>query len=170
MAMNIHSEYYICRKFGPDRIRSYRHPFLDLLEQVIKHYPPLYEKKKDLLLILSELYRNALEHGVLKLSPALYGDLNTIGQYMMDKKRAIENLKRGWIIVCLNFKQFQKQGMMIIQVTDSGNGFDYRLLNESMPDGKTSSGRGIMLIKSLCNQLEFLGKGNTVRASFCFDI
>jgi len=167
---NIQSECYICRKFGPDRIKNCRNPFLDLLEQVMENYPLLYKKKKDLLLILSELYRNALEHGVLKLSPALNSDLTTIEQYVMERKRAIENLTRGWITICLNFKRFHKKGMFIIRIEDSGSGFDYRPENESVPDGLIPNGRGIILVKSLCDQLEILGNGNIVRAVYCFDL
>jgi anti-sigma regulatory factor (Ser/Thr protein kinase) len=170
MVMKIKSECYICRKFGPDMIKSCSHPFLDLLDQILEHCPQLREKKKDLLLILSELYRNALEHGVLELAAVLNNDLNTIEKYFIGKKRAIENLRSGWIKICLNFNQFFKKGNIIIRIEDSGDGFDYRSENAFEPDSRTPNGRGIILVKSLCNKLEFFENGNTVQAVYCFDL
>jgi len=170
MVTKIKIECYICRKFGPDMIKNCSHPFSDLLEQILEHCPPLRDKKKDLLLILSELYRNALEHGVLELTAVPNNDLNTIEKYFIEKKRAIDNLRSGWIKICLNFKQFFKNGNIVIKIEDSGNGFDYRSENEFVQDSITTNGRGIILVKSLCNELEFFGNGNTVQAVYCFDL
>jgi len=169
MVMEIISECYICRKFGPDMIKNCSHPFLDLLDQILEHCPPLRDTKKNLFLIMSELYRNALEHGVLDLAAVLNNDLNTIEKYFIEKKRAIDNLTNGWIKICLNFKYFFKKGNIIIKIEDSGNGFDFSPENKFMPDCITPSGRGIILVKSLCKELEFFGNGNTVQAVYCFD-
>jgi serine/threonine-protein kinase RsbW len=55
-----------------------------------------------------------------------------------------------------------------VQIKDQGNGFDF----ESLPDPTTpesieeEGGRGIMLIKELCDEITFLEKGNIIEMFF----
>lgn len=55
-----------------------------------------------------------------------------------------------------------------VRIKDQGNGFDF----ESLPDPTTpesieeEGGRGIMLIKELCDEITFLEKGNIIEMFF----
>jgi hypothetical protein len=53
-----------------------------------------------------------------------------------------------------------------IQVKDTGAGFDYRRVLELPADASLPFGRGIPLVKRLCEKLEYRGSGNEVEVVF----
>ena len=49
----------------------------------------------------------------------------------------------------------------MVRVEDSGEGFDFENLSLPDPDSHIGlSGRGILLVKNLCESLTYIGKGN----------
>jgi len=57
-------------------------------------------------------------------------------------------------------------GRLVIKVEDSGKGFDYDwwLKNLNQAPERQFSGRGIALVKSICEYLTFSNNGATVEA------
>jgi hypothetical protein len=55
---------------------------------------------------------------------------------------------------------------MVIEVEDSGRGFDYQELLPDEVAGDIFSGRGIMLVSSLCKQLNYSPPGNKAEAIY----
>ena len=58
------------------------------------------------------------------------------------------------------------QGELVINITDSGSGFDHQKQVLSMNKSKARAGRGVSLVSSLCKELVYLGNGNQVRAIY----
>lgn len=56
------------------------------------------------------------------------------------------------------------RGNICIEISDEGEGFDYQNIENptSKNNIKKESGRGIFIIKSLCNNLEFRNQGKSV--------
>lgn len=56
------------------------------------------------------------------------------------------------------------KGNICIEIHDEGEGFDYQNIEDPTTKNniKKESGRGIFIIKSLCNQLEFRNQGKSV--------
>lgn len=56
------------------------------------------------------------------------------------------------------------KGNICIEIHDEGEGFDYNKLEDPTTKNniKKESGRGIFIIKSLCNELEFKDQGKIV--------
>lgn len=57
-----------------------------------------------------------------------------------------------------------ERGNICIEISDEGEGFDYQNIENptSKNNIKKESGRGIFIIKSLCNNLEFRNQGKSV--------
>ncbi|MCG8475302.1 MAG: ATP-binding protein [Cytophagales bacterium] len=70
--------------------------------------------------------------------------------------------------VKLELTHCTQEGQICFQVEDQGIGFDY----EHLPDPTApeniykTSGRGIFLMKRLCDEVDFLEKGRIVKLSF----
>jgi anti-sigma regulatory factor (Ser/Thr protein kinase) len=57
-------------------------------------------------------------------------------------------------------------GKLILQVTDSGKGFVIPASQKQLGTISNYHGRGIRLIETLCQRLEFLPPGNSVIVEF----
>ncbi len=117
----------------------------------------------DLFLVLSELFANALDHGLLKLDSALKHDLEGMERYYEERAACLEQLDYGEIRMMLEKVSFAAGSCIKITISDSGDGFDHHGWLSTMPDtGTQRHGRGIMLVQNLCHRIEYLGNGSEV--------
>ncbi len=65
------------------------------------------------------------------------------------------------VIICLDFYDNTIHGI----IEDEGEGFDLSVIEDptTIPNIKKESGRGIFIIKNLCNKLEYNEKGNRLQ-------
>lgn len=105
-----------------------------ILAQLKKHEVPM-ESFFDVKLILSELFVNALNHG--------------------NRQDPEKNIAVHYAI------EFNK---IVLTIEDEGDGFDYLNLGDPALDENIlkPSGRGLFLVKSLADFLEFKEKGNVI--------
>lgn len=154
---------------------------LPLLLHVLMQVPFLRPNSGQIYTAMTELYTNALEHGVLGLDSALKNSPAGFGNYYQQRKQALDTLQQGSIRVGLDYKGVAAGGRLEVTMEDSGPGFDLSAVNhfikhgQHTADGRTSAnatyaGRGIHLLKSLCHSLEFSGQGNCVKAVFDWDM
>jgi PAS domain S-box-containing protein len=116
-------------------------------------------------LVLSELFNNAFDHGVLKLSSALKHRADDMDAYYIERENRIANLEFGKIEIQLDLFEGSDANIMKVHMKDSGGGFDFSLLNQTyMPERRIRHGRGIPLLKATCNALEYFGNGSEVVA------
>ncbi|NQY87704.1 MAG: SpoIIE family protein phosphatase [Colwellia sp.] len=125
--------------------------------------------------ILTELFINALDHGVLELDSSLKESVDGFSQYFKERSKRLEKLsfsnrKQEFISIELSYFPFEQGGKMQINVKDSGQGFDiYNVLkNNSLAqnEGIKLSGRGIELVNQLCDTLDYQENGTFVEASY----
>jgi len=118
---------------------------------------------------LNELLINAIEHGNWEISydeknQALLDD--RIGALYKAKREHPDNIHKK---VLVKYKQSEKFCEWII--TDSGKGFDWKLIpNPSNAQLTRINGRGILLSKLQFDEFEYMGKGNIVRIKKYFNI
>ena len=64
----------------------------------------------------------------------------------------------------------EKGGRFAVVFEDSGPGFDYEEALALSPDIDPTqfSGRGIKIVQSLCDELEYSGTGNRVKAVYAW--
>jgi len=148
-------------RFSPRELRTLdKIPFLT---SVVEKLEDSSSHRRQIFMILSELFNNALEHGLLGLDSNMKSTPEGFEAYMSERVRRLSILCDGTVEVVLERLLFQGKPAIKIHVKDSGNGFKHL---EAMEHTDTTEnklyGRGIMLVKSLSHHVEYLGNGNEV--------
>jgi CheY-like chemotaxis protein len=133
------------------------------IEGNAEHWQSLYT-------ILTELFANALDHGVLGLSSELKANAEGFSQYFKERELRLKKLDAGFVELQISHHPFPDGGRIIIKIHDSGQGFDIKEYYENRV-GKSAnkiqlSGRGIDLVEQLCDSLDFQENGCAVEASY----
>ncbi len=142
---------------------------LPVLLNILVEVPGLRQHSGTLYTILSELYSNALEHGVLGLDSKLKSTPQGFSEYYQLRAKCLEQSGRGFVRFHFSHATADDGGSLTIRVTDSGPGFDHAAKIGGDQPLKGYSGRGIPLIRTLCRSLQYLGNGNQVEVVFCWD-
>lgn len=139
---------------------------LPLLLGLVTEVPGLRSHGGTLYTILSELYSNALEHGVLKLDSTLKEAPDGFAQYYRLRSQRLASVAEGYIRFHLSHDSREEGGRLTIRLVDSGDGFPHERIMSAQQAGSTYSGRGIPLIRDMCEVLQYRGKGNEVEAVY----
>lgn len=140
---------------------------IPLIINHIQEMVGLQNQQRLLYTILTELYVNALDHGVLRLQSSLKQSSEGFNQYFLEREARLSDLQDGYIKIEIKAQPSVTGGNMVIEVEDSGPGFDYRARcnRRSTPDTQFS-GRGIRLVEELCDSVEYRDSGNKVTVAF----
>lgn len=133
---------------------------LPILMSAIRDIQGLHKYKEDLFLILSELYLNALDYGVLHMDSSLKLEEGGFEKYYMEREKRLTNLKEGWVKVILADKSKGERGCLTIIVEDSGKGFSYMDRIEKVNSDDIKFGRGVALVNSLATSFKYNKAGN----------
>ncbi|MBF0475298.1 MAG: ATP-binding protein [Deltaproteobacteria bacterium] len=161
------SDWQISVNLTPPRLTNHNIAVV-LYEMMGQHEPSLIRHRTDICLILSELYNNALEHGLLGLNSRLKATTEGFYTYYEEFRNRLATLGQGWIRIDVACYCQGKHGKLDIRMEDSGLGFDYRQKIYLIPDGITFCGRGVALVCSLCRELVYHGPGNKVEAVYAW--
>jgi CheY-like chemotaxis protein/anti-sigma regulatory factor (Ser/Thr protein kinase) len=133
-----------------------------LLISQIQELEDLQSHRRALFTILSELYVNALDHGVLGLDSSLKQQADGFTRYFEERERALNELSEGEVSISIRSQLREKGGEVIIRVEDSGPGFDFVNILEEINEGSNTApcGRGLLLVKELCAYLRYEQPGN----------
>ncbi len=112
--------------------------------------------------ILSELYSNALEHGVLGLDSQLKDSADGFEEYYRLRSERMQNIDGHYIELELNFHKDDISSVELT-LTDSGQGFDYASMLKGVEENGEAHGRGVELLNSLCASMEYSNGGKTVK-------
>lgn len=139
---------------------------LPQLLQSLQDVHGLRNKSGALYSVLTELYSNALEHGVLGLDSALKRDAQGFAQYYRQRNERLEALQAGFIRLQVEVLPEGEGGRLKIRVEDSGNGFDVpEVLNRPTPS-QGLSGRGVNLVRQLSDHAVWSDDGRSVCVEF----
>ena len=143
---------------------------LSLVNGLINCIPVLKSHQTYLYTIIVELYTNALEHGILAMDCATKEATDGFARYYAERERLLLELDEGWLRVRLQCFGDDSSGELIMQIEDSGKGFDASAMsNDIHMDANTrTSGRGMGLVRSLCKSLTYDQCGNHVRAVYAW--
>ncbi|MDH5432369.1 MAG: fused response regulator/phosphatase [Gammaproteobacteria bacterium] len=118
--------------------------------------------------ILSELFNNALEHGVLGLDSAIKNDKDGFAKYYQLRTDKLTKLKEGFVEVKFDHRPLDEGGEVVFDVIGTGSGFN---LEEVLNKPKNSfSGRGLPLLMDLCHSLECFDEGRHVKAVYRWNV
>ena len=124
---------------------------------------------KDLLYtLLTELYNNALEYGLLKLDAELKLKPAGFTAYYKARERLLKDLDEGEIFFSLSVvpSNEQQPPSLIFSFTDTGKGFDFVDVTDAGEEDDLSFGRGIDMVCALCDSVEYTNQGRTVEVTY----
>jgi CheY-like chemotaxis protein len=160
------SEWRLDVSYGPAELR-----YLDVVPAalgVLGQIRPVQAHQGALFLVLSELFNNALDHGLLQLDSAVKEGLGGFELYLQQRAERLATLTAGRVDLGFHVHEVRGEAVLDISVRDSGQGFDFTSYGEGAAgEGDARPhGRGIALVRNLCRELIYEGCGNQVRARY----
>ncbi|MEM7252169.1 MAG: fused response regulator/phosphatase [Pseudomonadota bacterium] len=141
------------------------HP-VPMLAPMLLEYERLGAHWSNISTVLSELYSNALEHGVLGLQSELKKTAKGFAEYYRERDDRLKGLVSGWVRLMIKNEAIGEKGRLIIAMKDSGNGFDRNAVLTRLDGNQTLSGRGIALVEALCKEVVYNERGNAVEVVY----
>jgi hypothetical protein len=151
-------------KVGPSTLRDFN-PLPLLLHQLLE-VPGLRPHSGTLYTLLAEMFSNALEHGVMRLSSALKVDPAGFEKYYQQRQDGLDNLTEGFVEFGFEHTPTAEGGALLIRVVDSGTGFDFDGDGIVKAANGNLHGRGLPVVASLCRYVRHQGCGNQIEALF----
>lgn len=139
---------------------------LPLLLSIVTEVPGLRSHSGSVYTVLAELYSNALEHGILELDSTLKQTPEGFASYYQLRSERLDQVESGFIRFRLFHDTHENGGRLVIHIVDSGRGFPYRELLDRQGREPDYSGRGIPLVRRICESLRYRGEGNQVEAVY----
>jgi CheY-like chemotaxis protein len=116
--------------------------------------------------VLSELYSNALEHGVLGLDSSQKNNAAGFTRYYQQRAQRLAGLDEGFIRIHLQVTPVQDGGRLSLQVEDSGAGFKVDTILALPPVVDELYGRGLALVRELSEKAWWSADGRTAHVEF----
>jgi len=115
--------------------------------------------------VMTELFVNALDHGLLELPSEIKQSDDGFERYFELRQTRLQQLSSGQIHIMVTQKTFNGEDVLAIRLRDSGSGFLHQHYSSTdLAANISRSGRGIALVKKLCRFVEYIGTGNEVYA------
>lgn len=120
------------------------------------------QNRGTLFLILSELFNNSMDHGLLGMDSQLKNDVEGFEKYLSLRSSRLASLSHeAYIEIEI---EMTTDPAINITVRDSGAGFDHAKVMRRIMNAREHHGRGLTLVRSLGAELEYPGSGNEARA------
>ena len=147
---------------------SHSDPVMIVLDAIMSNKIPSAHKDR-IYTIVTELFNNSLEHGLLQINSDLKSTPEGFSEYYIQRMKRLENLDAGSISIKVENIKENCGGRLIFTIADTGEGFDYFKFIDGKFMSNIYSGRGIMLVKSICEKLEYSNNGSEVHAEYLWD-
>lgn len=160
----VNSQWKVNYSFGPEILR-HSDPLPTIIQSLME-IQKLHKYKQDIFIILKELFTNSLDHGLLNLDSSLKQSSEGFSLYLHNKQQRLLDLKDGIISIELVHRGHATGGQVEIFIYDTGKGFDAQRFLQAAPTQSDYHGRGIHLVKSICDVLEYENGGRQVHAVY----
>lgn len=127
--------------------------------------PAFSSVRSSLFTIMSELYNNALEHGILGLDSNMKNTPEGFMDYFELRMNRLNALQEGNIHIILQYVTDPHR--FILEIKDSGKGFDLSDINSTV-DSDLGYGRGIALVSELTDEYTYAENGTRVHVVIKF--
>jgi len=151
-------------KYSGERLRV-AYPVPSIIN-FIKSSPGFEKHHQALFTIFTELFLNALDHGILKLDSSLKQTATGFSEYFSERNTRLSKLTDGYIHISIKSIPKPYGADINIIIEDSGSGFNYKKFNSTRIKTSQLCGRGISLAQELCTSLCYKGSGNIVEAIY----
>ncbi len=151
-------------EFSADNLKCNPHPIEAIVDAIIG-MQPITPYKEDIFIILSELYNNALEHGILQLNSGLKQQPNGFFIFAEEKQKALDSLTDGRLMIDVCHEPLSETaGRLRIVVAHDGAGRSDKVAAQA--SSEVFSGRGITIVRFLCSDFRFEEGGARVEAVY----
>ncbi len=145
-----------------------------LLLDVAGQFQTTRERSGELFVILSELFNNALDHGVLQLDSQLKLSPDGMEAWLQLRGERLAQLEEGEIGLVVEQIVEAGRAWLRIRCRDSGPGFDVIATHEKLEQQTQAAnplpfGRGLALVRSMAQRLDFSANGNEVTVVLALD-
>ncbi|NVD08643.1 fused response regulator/phosphatase [Vibrio sp. JPW-9-11-11] len=114
--------------------------------------------------VLSELFANAIDHGLLKLDSSIKEEPDGFFLFYQLREEKLKQLDdSAWVNLFIQYDPIQAR--LVMELEHNGEGFDYKA-KEARTDKVLTHGRGIVLATELCDSLEYSKQGRCVTAVY----
>lgn len=152
-------------ELGPQSLKTFNP--LPLLQHVLMEVPSLRARGGEIFTVLSELYNNALDHGVMGLASVEKSSASGFSRYYQQRAEALAKLCEGFVRFEFESVADTDGGFLKLGVIDSGVGFDHRkALRKQASRSQAYHGRGLPLLRDLTDRLRYHGSGNHAEVLF----
>jgi len=170
------------KKFVPSHWKFDLHFFYDsiksidpvpLINQIMGEIQGHQIQQDHLSMVLTELFCNSLDHGLLELDSDLKSTPAGFMQFYSDKESRMNELNQGSIFISVSNIPNEAGGELTIVFEDSGKGFDVSALaktNLSVDENPSIkfAGRGLSLIKHYCQSVTYNDSGNRIECVYAW--
>lgn len=121
-------------------------------------------RRADLFAVVAELVNNAVDHGVLRLDSGMKKDVSGFAAFYDERAERLNSLRDGYVRINISTTHDGPDWRVIIEVQDSGPGFDISKVSPSGDD--QAHGRGVAMVRGLCESVDWYEPGNRVVAVY----
>lgn len=162
------TDWSVSFEFRSETLKHYNP--LPFLLQLLQEVQGLRGQSGALYTVLTELYSNALEHGVLGLDSSLKRNGEGFARYYQMREERLRELQGGYVKVGLAVEpQTEEGGRLVITIEDSGAGFDVPATLTRVGEGDGYSGRGVKLVRALSHSARWADDGRSARVEFAWE-
>ena len=116
--------------------------------------------------IISELFTNALDHGLLRMDSLQKQTPEDFLHFYELRQERLNSATSGTIKIAIDYLPNSDGGQFIVDVQDSGEGFNINDIFSDLDNNQSFFGRGIQLVTQLCSTIEYNPCGNRVKAVY----
>lgn len=139
---------------------------LPYLLQILTTVPELSKRSGEVFMILSEMYSNALEHGILQLDSSLKKTVEGFAEYYSTRDAKLKQLSSGRVSIEISVNADRHGGCLSLMMSDSGDGYDVAQLNFNNFDHDMPFNRGLSLINQLCHKVDITKNGSQIAVEY----
>ncbi|MDX1518699.1 MAG: SpoIIE family protein phosphatase, partial [Gammaproteobacteria bacterium] len=143
---------------------------LPLLVQLITELQDLDEHREQIYTILSEMFSNALEHGILGLDSGIKQDPEGFARYYDQRERLLEEMEQGKLQFEISNRVVKGGARLTLALQHNGSGFDFRkYLDRIQADPDQAHGRGLLLMRNICSDIRYSDNGRRLELDYTWN-
>ena len=137
------------------------------ITQVLEAAQGLAPVRSQLFTMMTELYSNALEHGLLNLDSTIKQQPDGFSEYYRQRAKRLAALENAKVEIICAHRPSPDGGELEVTVAHNGTGAPAEFAVQcALETNRASSGRGIALVQKLCSDLRYENEGKTAIATY----
>ncbi|MDH5516332.1 MAG: fused response regulator/phosphatase [Gammaproteobacteria bacterium] len=129
------------------------------LIELVGDYTPLKEHKGIVHTLLTELFTNALDHGILGLEGSDKDSNEAFDRYYLERNNRLETLQDACLKIAVSYTP--EENSAVLKIVMSHNGREFKAENVEAANGELH-GRGITLINTICEDVSYSDNGRSI--------